>query len=119
MIESINFRHEFKYQCSEAQLEIIKSRLQNLLRYDSYVNNGEYSVRSLYFDNLNNQCFYENQNGIDPREKFRIRIYDSNEARISLECKRKERDKTYKEIYVLSKKEFNSIISMDNLNNVN
>jgi SPX domain protein involved in polyphosphate accumulation len=50
----------------------------------------------LYFDDYDNRCYYENENGTDPREKFRIRIYNHSTERITLECKRKERGKTLK-----------------------
>ena len=57
---------------------------------------GVYGIRSLYFDDYENRCYYENENGTDPREKFRIRIYNGSAERITLECKRKERGKTLK-----------------------
>lgn len=63
---------------------------------------GIYSIRSLYFDDHFNSCYYENENGTDPREKFRIRIYNHSTARISLECKRKEHGKTLKTSCLLS-----------------
>lgn len=55
-----------------------------------------YNIRSLYFDDYYDRCFYENENGTDPREKFRIRIYNHSAGKISLELKRKERGKTLK-----------------------
>ncbi len=57
---------------------------------------GIYNIRSLYFDDYNNRCYYENEDGTDPREKFRIRIYNHSTDKISLECKRKEHGKIYK-----------------------
>lgn len=91
------FRHELKYVLSNAQVQIIKSRMRHLLSEDPHANHaGSYSVRSLYFDDYNNRCYYENENGTDPREKFRIRIYNHSTEHITLECKRKERGKTQK-----------------------
>ncbi|MBP3476350.1 MAG: polyphosphate polymerase domain-containing protein [Lachnospiraceae bacterium] len=58
--------------------------------------NGEYLIRSLYFDSLEDACFYENENGDDPREKYRIRFYNCDSSRISLECKAKTRTMTRK-----------------------
>ena len=75
----------------------IQNRIQNLIPLDTHTGaNGTYSIRSLYFDDYENRCFYENENGTDPREKFRIRIYNHSTERITLECKRKERGKTLK-----------------------
>lgn len=96
MDANVKFRHELKYQCSDVQHEIIRSRLKNLMKFDRHAQNGQYMIRSMYFDNYADRCFYENESGTDPREKFRIRIYNAGSERISLECKRKERGKTYK-----------------------
>lgn len=90
------FRHELKYPISAAQVEMLKSRLNGILSLDAHAEGGSYRIRSLYFDDYDDRCFYENENGVDPREKFRIRIYNGSTERISLECKRKERGKTLK-----------------------
>lgn len=111
MVGLNNFRHEFKYQCSSAQLEIIKHRLDAVLTLDKHASQGEYCIRSMYFDSLDNRCFKENENGTDPREKYRIRIYNGSSERISLECKRKERGKTHKTSCLITKEQFDDIIS--------
>lgn len=91
------YRHELKYLVSSAQAEHLKMRMKALLPQDIYVGaGGTYNIRSLYFDDYDNRCYYENENGIDPREKLRIRIYDHSTSRIMLECKCKERGKTLK-----------------------
>lgn len=91
------FRHELKYLVSRGQLQMLSNRIDHLIPLDSHVGtSGGYSVRSLYFDDIYNSCYYENENGTDPREKFRIRIYNHATDRITLECKRKERGKTLK-----------------------
>ena len=91
------YRHELKYVISTAELAMLRSRIQNLIPLDIHAgSSGSYSIRSLYFDDYENRCYYENENGTDPREKFRIRIYNHSSERITLECKRKERSKTLK-----------------------
>ena len=91
------YRHEFKYLISAGELVLIKNRINHLLQRDSHTEqNGIYSIRSLYFDDYYNRCFYENENGTDPREKYRIRIYNNSIDHITLECKRKERGKSLK-----------------------
>lgn len=91
------FRHEYKYIVTEQQIELLKQRLGKLMPIDPHVGpDGSYHLRSLYFDDYNDRCYYENLNGTDPREKFRIRIYNRSAERIALECKRKERAKTLK-----------------------
>ena len=91
------FRHEMKYVISAAQLPLLKSRIAPIMHLDPHAgSDGIYNIRSLYFDDYCNRCYYENENGTDPREKFRIRIYNHSSQRITLECKRKERGKTLK-----------------------
>jgi len=91
------YRHELKYQVTALQLQLLKNRIHGLIPLDSHVGQeGSYSIRSLYFDDRDNRCFRENEDGTDPREKFRIRIYNGCADRITLECKRKERGKTHK-----------------------
>ena len=90
------YRHEFKYLCSYGEL-MMKVRLQGLVSLDTHVGeSGVYNIRSLYFDDIYDTCYRENEAGTDPREKFRIRIYDHSSERISLELKRKVRGKTQK-----------------------
>ena len=92
-----NYRHELKYQVTDAQIQMLKNRIHHLLPLDSHVaQTGSYFIRSLYFDDYDNRCMKENENGTDPREKFRIRIYNGSAEKITLECKRKDRGKTHK-----------------------
>ena len=91
------YRHELKYLISAAQLPLLKSRIEHIMQPDPHAGaDGMYNIRSLYFDDYDNRCFYENENGTDRREKFRIRIYNHSPERITLECKRKEHGKTLK-----------------------
>lgn len=96
-----NYRHEYKYLIDNAQIELVKNKLKNFLHIDEHADNGMYTIRSLYFDDYNNTSYYDNENGTDPREKFRIRIYNHSKERILLECKRKERGKTLKKSCVI------------------
>ena len=106
------FRNELKYLCSEGELQILQARIRPLCPPDRHAGpQGTYDIRSIYFDTFDDRCFWENENGTDPREKFRIRIYNGSDARITLECKRKERTMTQKTSCRLSKEEFQQILS--------
>ena len=110
------YRHELKYEIDRYQYEILKSRLRNLMLSDSHTDNcGKYVIRSLYFDDWENSCYYENENGTDPREKFRIRIYNGSTDFISLECKRKEAGKTLKKSTLLSVDQVNELLVLGRL----
>lgn len=106
-----NYRHELKYVISIAQVPLLKSRISGLMQKDPHVgSDGIYTIRSLYFDDYSNRCYYENENGTDPREKFRIRIYNHSADRIMLECKRKERGKTRKSSCPLTREQTEQLI---------
>lgn len=106
------FRHEFKYISPEYILSGLERRISSLLEADSHAGeNNTYSIRSLYFDDMFNSCYYENENGTDPREKFRIRIYNSSSSRISLELKRKVNGMCLKTSCPISLDDTNKIIS--------
>ncbi len=90
-------RHEYKYVCSAAQRAILKIRAQGILERDKHAGmDGCYGVRSLYFDDLEDSCYYENESGIGERDKYRIRIYNRSCNRITLEKKSKVRGMTLK-----------------------
>lgn len=69
------FRHELKYLCSAAELKMLEVRLQDVMKPDPHTDeNGCYLIRSVYFDDLYDRCLNENESGVSPREKWRVRI---------------------------------------------
>ena len=91
------FRHEFKYILDPIRLAELKARLGAVLEPDPHTGfSGAYEVRSLYFDDYDNSCYYANEDGQNLREKFRIRIYDGSDATIHLELKQKQNGMTRK-----------------------
>lgn len=110
------YRHELKYICTAAQMALLQGRIHHLLPLDSHVaGSGMYTIRSLYFDDYYDRCYYENENGTDPREKFRIRIYNGSKERISLELKKKERGKTLKLSCPLTEEQCRTLMRGDTL----
>lgn len=98
------FRHEYKYLCDSTQNVLLKMRAKGMLREDYHAEGiGYYNIRSLYFDTLEDGCYWENEDGVDKRDKYRIRIYNANSDKIVLEKKRKERQMTLKESCPISR----------------
>lgn len=93
----MDYRNEIKYIVAETQLVLLKNRIGHLIEPDRHAGpDGQYRIRSLYFDDYYDSCYTENEIGTDPREKFRIRIYNADPGRISLELKRKQHGMTQK-----------------------
>ncbi len=105
-------RHELKYQISRSDYLSIGRRIKTVMKTDSHADeNGRYAIYSIYFDNVYDKALLEKVNGVQKREKFRIRYYNNDFSFISLEKKAKYNDLCIKESVRLSKDEFNSILS--------
>lgn len=92
------YRHEYKYPLTNGQMLMENAKICALAQRDSHVGEkGFYNIRSLYFDDYENSSYYDNENGVDDRTKYRIRIYDHNTDWITLESKEKIRGKTCKQ----------------------
>lgn len=84
------YRHEVKYQISMADYLSIRQRLRLVMKPDIHAKeNGQYTVRSIYFDNLEDKALREKRNGVQKREKFRIRYYNDDVSFLVLEKKMK------------------------------
>ena len=106
------FRNELKYQCSEQQMRMLEARIKHICRPDPHAGeNGRYLVRSVYFDDYFDTCYYENEDGTDRRKKFRIRIYNGSADPIFLECKEKRHGLGHKSVCQISKTLYEEIIS--------
>lgn len=101
----MNFRHEIKHEINALDAMVIRQRLRAVAKSDSHAANGSYQIRSLYFDNPEDKALREKQDGINRREKFRIRYYNGDTSLIHLEKKQKINGLTSKESVVLTKEE--------------
>lgn len=107
------YRHELKFLISEAEHEVLKLRLKNLMKLDPHAVNGGYLIRSLYFDDYWNSAYEEKEMGVLSRKKYRIRIYDCSDAVIKLERKKKVGPYIYKEDASLTREEVERILAGD------
>ena len=85
----MKFRHEWKHEINYSDMLALRSRLQAVMVMDSHTINGKYEIRSLYFDNLQDKALLEKLNGVNMREKFRVRYYNVDPSFILLEKKSK------------------------------
>ena len=78
----VHYRHEWKHEITYVDLLSIRARLQAVAQPDTHVIGGKYLIRSLYFDNLNDKALREKVDGVNMREKFRIRYYNGDPSKI-------------------------------------
>ena len=83
------YRHEWKHEITLSDRLVLRQRLRAAARPDGHARDGRYFIRSLYFDNLADKALREKLDGVDRREKFRIRYYDYDTSLIRLEKKSK------------------------------
>ncbi|MDU6427565.1 MAG: polyphosphate polymerase domain-containing protein [Clostridium perfringens] len=108
------FRHEIKHYINYSDYRAIKNRLMHIMKIDANASeNNEYKIRSLYFDNLNDKVLMEKINGVNYREKFRIRFYNDNHSFIKLEKKSKINGLCLKDSELISKEECEKILKGD------
>jgi len=104
-------RHELKFLISLPSAKILKSMLGACMTADSHYKNGRYSVRSLYFDDIDNTAFSDKLDGTAEREKFRLRLYNGDDKYLIFEKKIKNNDMTDKFSELISKDGAKKIIS--------
>ena len=84
------YRHELKYTIPYADYIGMRNRLKTIMQSDPHTNSlGMYLIRSIYFDNSDDKALREKIDGIEKREKFRIRYYNDDFSFITLEKKMK------------------------------
>lgn len=99
-------RHEYKHSLNYADYILLRDRLKKTMQRDSHADiNGEYRVRSLYFDTPGDKALREKIDGVDRREKFRIRRYIGGDGRLVLEKKSKQHGLCFKTSCRLTREE--------------
>ncbi len=83
------YRHEWKHELNYLDLLSIRQRLRAVMEPDPHARDGKYYIRSLYFDNLSDKALREKLDGVNMREKYRIRYYNGDTSMIHLEKKSK------------------------------
>ncbi len=105
------FRHEWKHEINVSDMITLRHRLQAVMQPDEHAVNGKYEIRSLYFDNLADKALREKLDGVNIREKFRMRYYNEDASLIHLEKKSKRGNLGTKESAFLTSEEPQAIIN--------
>lgn len=105
----MQFRHEVKHEISPLDVLVLRQRLRAVMTPDSHAIDGRYEIRSLYFDNLDDKALREKLDGVNIREKYRIRLYNHDTSVIHLERKFKHGALGFKESAALTKEQAQAI----------
>lgn len=86
----VQLRHELKHSLNPGEDRILASRLRKLFEHDKNADShGSYRVSSLYFDTPQDKALRQKIDGVNCREKFRLRHYNGDLSFIRLEKKYK------------------------------
>ena len=84
----LKLRHELKHTINPQEDRVLASRLRKLFKHDVNADShGSYRVSSLYFDTPYDKALRQKLDGVNRREKFRLRYYGSDTSFIRLEKK--------------------------------
>lgn len=109
----MKLRHEWKHEVTAADCRVLTTRLSAVARRDAHGQNGRYEIRSLYFDDPWDTALREKINGVNRREKFRIRYYNGDLSYICLEKKNKWNGLCGKHSVLLSAHEVQRLLEGD------
>ena len=109
----MKYRHEWKHEISYLDMMTLRSRLSAVAKRDKHTIDGKYFIRSLYFDNASDKALREKIDGVNKREKFRIRFYNHDTSVIHLEKKCKINGLGIKESAKLTKEQAQAIVDGD------
>lgn len=108
------YRVEQKYMMPLARYQGFVPAISGVLQRDSHAGpRGEYMIRSLYFDDMYESAYQEKLGGVFSRKKYRIRVYNCQDASINLECKYKQGPYISKESVPLTPEEYRRILQGD------
>lgn len=108
-----DFRHEWKHVLNYADLLTLRHRLGAVMERDPHAIDGKYHIRSLYFGNPDDKALREKIDGVNIREKFRIRLYNRDTSLIKLEKKSKRNGLGTKYSASLTEEEAQKIVDGD------
>ena len=107
-------RNELKHVIDAGDKASIMAGMRAVARLDPHVGpEGNYLIRSLYFDNIHDMALREKVDGVNEREKFRIRYYNGDTSFIQIEKKVKRNGLGYKVSQRLTREEAQRIVDGD------
>lgn len=109
----MKYRHEWKHEISYGDMLVLRQRLSIVMKRDVHAIDGKYMIRSLYFDNASDKALREKVDGVNVREKFRIRYYNNDPSPIHLEKKSKVNGLCLKDSATLSAEQAQAIANGD------
>lgn len=110
-ISSTPYRNEWKHEITAADLLVLRQRLKAVAAPDPHAPSGSYQIRSLYFDTPGDKALREKIDGVNRREKFRLRCYNYDFSLIKLEKKSKLNGLCQKEAAPITREQVQALLN--------
>lgn len=115
------FREEHKYLISKETYYSLRHKISQVMHRDQnseqnlyrYSKGDGYTIRSLYFDSIDDRDYHEKIDGIELRRKLRLRTYMHDPSFCLLEMKKKEGNNQKKTSYKMTREQGERLISGD------
>lgn len=108
------YRNEWKHIITYSDMLALRQRLRAVMQPDPHVGQGgSYFIRSLYFDTPTDKALREKLDGVNTREKFRLRYYNEDTSLIHLEKKSKLNGVGHKDSVIVTATEAQRIVEGD------
>ena len=108
--QTMEYRHEWKHEINASDMIAIRQSLRAVAKPDPHAVDGRYTVRSLYFDDPADRALREKLDGVDRREKFRMRYYNGDPSLIHLEKKSRRNGLGAKTAAALTRAEAQAVV---------
>lgn len=106
-------RQEKKFLISLNKYYELSNRVKEIVKEDPN-NRGEgYTIRSLYFDSIDNRDYQEKEDGVELRRKIRLRNYGPDSPFAKLEMKQKQGAMQKKRSLKVSRQDAQALIHRD------
>ena len=88
-MDQAGLRHELKYEISLPTAALLQSRLRAIMRPDPHAGPYGYYIRSLYFDDLDNNAYREKLDGLRVGASCACGSITSGRTTLSLKIRKK------------------------------
>lgn len=106
------YRVEDKYLLSSCESELLKRRLNHVMKLDSYCGkSGKYLITSIYFDDCTCSILEDSEEGFSERKKYRLRFYNNDLSYIKLEKKIKKYNRIMKESMKITEEQMKELLA--------
>lgn len=107
---NVVMREEKKFLITIEEFRRKSHFLNGLMLQDSHNGLNGYMIRSLYFDTIEDNDFFEKLDGVETRRKIRLRCYEPNSSFAMLEMKQKQGAAQKKRSLRLSREDAEALI---------